>query len=912
MKHFILLLTVLFSGIVFAQTNIEHTLKGLVIDTLGKPLPYTTIVILKQKDSSMVSYAISDELGAFDIEIVQEGDYILKLSFMGYKNQTRQINVSGIKKEVYLEAIIMKDERNALNELIVEGEQIPIVFKRDTVEYNAGSFKTKKNDNVEGLLEKMPGIEVDEDGNVTAHGKIVTKVLVDGKEFFGDDPKIATKNIPADAINKVQVFDKKSELSDFTGVDDGVRERTINLTLKEDRKKGYFGDINGGVGYEDKYDGKLTLNRFSKTAQFTSLLMANNINKQGFSYKDYFNFMGGISNVMKSGKMNFDPTATGVPINTPGSNNGIANTIAGGINYNQDFGEKTHVISSGFINNSDANVIRNSITTNYIGDDSFISNSNDNQDQYVQNYRLNVKLQHEFNSDNRLDIKATGIYSKNNESGYSNEVSTFVNDANNLSSNIYSELGNGFNGTADLNYRKRLAKEGRSITVDGSFYMLDNANSTNTNQKRTIVFDTNSFTNAFIQRQNNYSQKNQYYGKATFTEPLGKKTYLITDFSSFHQTENNNKNFYDIVLGSDVKNNILSNDFDSYYYYNQLGVKLNYKYKKSLFIFGVDAQASALKGTIVSTAQKIDREFNVLLPNFNWKLQAGMGKRTELSYATTFSEPSISQLQPVVDNSNPQNIYTGNPNLIPEYNHNLNFNYFKYDAFNYTSFGFNTALYAVDNKITNAQYIDSVTSLRSTTPLNTNNNLGGNISGSFGFRIKKLKTKIRTSVNLGVNKGINFVNDIKNESYTYDYGFKVSVGNINKSIVDINTGVKMNFNQNEFTLSISTNTKYVNTTLFAEVNVELKNDWNFGAEANQNIYTGNSFGGNSNFLLIDAYVSKTVTKNKRGDLKLAVSDLLNQRNGINNYGQQNYFTESTVNVLRRYVMLSFNYKIIKI
>lgn len=442
--------------------------------------------------------------------------------------------------------------------------------------------------------------------------------------------------------------------------------------------------------------------------------------------------------------------------------------------------------------------------------------------------------------------------------------------------------------------------------------MLDNTNNTNTDQKRTLIFDTNSITNGFIQRQENYTQKNQYLGKLTFTEPLGKQTYLITDFSSFHQTENNNKDFFDIVSGSDVMNSTLSNNFDSYYYYNQLGVKINYKYKNSLFVFGVDGQSSALKGTVLSTAQKIDRKFNVLLPNFNWKLQEGMGKRTELSYTTTFSEPTVSQLQPVIDNSNPQNLYTGNPNLVPEYNHNLNFNYFKYDAFNYTSFGFNTALYAVDNKITNAQYIDSITNLRSTSPINTNNNLGGNISANYGFRIKKLKTKINTRVNFGVNRGFNFVNDIQNESYTYDYGYRLSAGNINKKVFDIDAGIKMNFNQNQFSLASNTNTKYVNTGLFAEINVELKNDLNFGVDATQNIYTGNSFGGNPNFLIINAYISKTVTKNQRGVLKLEVSDLLNQRNGINNYGQQNYFTESTVNVLRRYVMLSFNYKIIKI
>ncbi|MDB4089617.1 carboxypeptidase-like regulatory domain-containing protein, partial [Flavobacteriales bacterium] len=367
MKTIILSIVICFSFLgVYSQDLNSYTIQGSVVDSVNTPLPYTTVVILSDKDSSLINYAVSNGLGDFEIKNVKPNDYILQLSFMGYRTFSKKIVVNGTNEIIDLDILKLSNNDKFLKEVSIEGDYIPIVFRNDTVEYNASSFKTQKGANVEKLLTKMPGIEVDSDGEITAHGEKVNKIYVDGKEFFGDDPKIATKNIPADAIDKVQVFDRKSELSEFTGVDDGERSRTINITLKKDRKKGLFGEASVGGGHESKYKGKLNLNRFSKTAQFTALVMANNVNEQGFSYSDYFNFMGGISNVMKTGKNNFDPSSTGVPINIPGANNGIASTLAGGVNYNQDIGKATHIISSFFVNNSNSDINRVTNSVNYL------------------------------------------------------------------------------------------------------------------------------------------------------------------------------------------------------------------------------------------------------------------------------------------------------------------------------------------------------------------------------------------------------------------------------------------------------------------------------------------------------------------------------------------------------------------
>ncbi|MEN9002847.1 MAG: outer membrane beta-barrel protein, partial [Flavobacteriales bacterium] len=778
---------------------------------------------------------------------------------------------------------------------------------------NAGSFKTQKGANVEKLLEKLPGIEVDSDGEITAQGEKVNKIYVDGKEFFGDDPKIATKNIPADAIDKVQVFDKKSELSEFTGVDDGERSRTINITLKKDRKKGIFGEATAGGGPDNRYKGKLNLNRFSETAQFTALLMANNVNEQGFSYRDYFNFMGGISNVMKTGKSNFDPSSTGVPINIPGANNGIASTLAGGINYNQDIGKATHIISSFFVNNSNSDINRETNSVNYLANSSFASNNTNDQSQDLQNYRLNAKLQHEFNLQNRLDINLIGIYtaSKTRELSTGNQL--FSDNANNISDGNSYAQGNGINTTLSLDYKKKFDKPGRSLNFLGDFYYLNNETTTELITERTIILkDGTSFNNILNQDQAQLVNKMEYFGKVAFTEQLSPKSFMIADYSYYNQAQENNKDFFDIRSGNSIFNQQLSNFFRSNYNYHQLGFKYNYKVGKGMLVAGLDAQVSSLKGTRDENTESINQDFQVLLPNFTWRKRNGMKSNVSLNYTTTFNEPTISQLQPVLDNSNPLSIYVGNPNLKPEYSHNLNFNWFTYDAFSDRQTGINVSAYAVNNDINNARFFDSISKLQTTSPQNTQDNLGVNTNLRYGFKLSKLKTRIRTAINFGINQGYNLIDDEVNKSLTYNYGGSISLRNTNDKIVRLLLEVSSNANLNQIGISDQQSSMYVNTKIVGEIDVELKKDWEFGITGTQNFFSGRSISAAQNFFILDAFVAKTIFKNKRGYLRLSINDALNQRTGISNYGQANYLTESRVNVLKRYGLVTFSYKIIKI
>ncbi|MCB0841938.1 MAG: carboxypeptidase-like regulatory domain-containing protein, partial [Bacteroidetes bacterium] len=301
MKNFLqtfFIIFIILSGTKFASAqNGGLMIEGFVVDTAAQPLMGTTAVILNAKDSILVSFSLSEKTGRFFFKRIAPGDYILQLTYIGYQQINKPITVKEDNQNLGI--FVMEPADLSLGEVTIEGERTPILIKGDTIEYNADAFKTQPNSAVEDLLKKLPGVEIERDGTIKAQGETVKKVLVDGKEFFGDDPKIASKNLPANVVDKVQVFDKKSEIAEFTGIDDGERDKTINLELKDGKKKGIFGTVTGGYGppypqsgIENRYLGKANVHKFSKKYQVSALGMLNNTNEQAFSINDYINFMG--------------------------------------------------------------------------------------------------------------------------------------------------------------------------------------------------------------------------------------------------------------------------------------------------------------------------------------------------------------------------------------------------------------------------------------------------------------------------------------------------------------------------------------------------------------------------------------------------------------------------------------------
>src|SRR6266487_805242 len=326
------------TSFLFAQ---KSAVKGRVYDSvINKGLAYATVSLVKEKDSTLVSFSRADSSGSFKLNAVEKGRYLVSTSYVGYVPVWKSIEVTGTNNVEDIGNVFMQDVASA-GEVAVNAKRPPVTINNDTLEFNTENFKTLPNAVVEDMLKKMPGVTVDNDGTVKVNGQTVKRVLVNGKEFFTGDVKMATKNLPADAVNKVQVFDKPSDQSAFTGIDDGNKEKTINLKLKKDKADALFGRITAGAGTDKRYDAQANINKFKGNEQISFLGMSNNTNRQGFSLSDVLNFTGELSRGMRNGggiviRTDAD-NDNGLPITGLGQNQqGVATTTAGGLNYNNE------------------------------------------------------------------------------------------------------------------------------------------------------------------------------------------------------------------------------------------------------------------------------------------------------------------------------------------------------------------------------------------------------------------------------------------------------------------------------------------------------------------------------------------------------------------------------------------------
>jgi hypothetical protein len=395
----IYLLLILVSNLAVAQ---KISIKGQAADTTGNVLAGATVMLLNPKDSSLVNFGVTNLQGTFELKNIASTEYLLKITFVGYKTYSAMIVPPLSGTEVELGTLKMQVAQTKLDEVVV-AERIPVVVKQDTIEFNARAFKTNKNANVEELLKKLPGVEVDNDGNVTAQGERVQRVTVDGKDFFGGrDPKLATKNLPADAVEKVQVHDRKSDQTLFSGIDDGQREKAINLELKEEKRHGAFGNVTAGYGTDNRYQAKASINRFDNGRQLSFLGMGNNINEQGFSMDEYMNFTGGSTQMMGGGgavRLQFSTdNQNGVPMNFGNRANGIMRNYAGGLNFNTEFNKKTELNGSYFYNFLDHDKLQTTFRENFLQNGSFLYNESTQQNNNNTNQRVNLTLDHKIDS----------------------------------------------------------------------------------------------------------------------------------------------------------------------------------------------------------------------------------------------------------------------------------------------------------------------------------------------------------------------------------------------------------------------------------------------------------------------------------------------------------------------------------
>ncbi|WP_337043504.1 outer membrane beta-barrel family protein [Emticicia sp. 17c] len=905
-KLFILLLFTL-PG--FAQ---KLTIKGTVTDSAAAPLQYATVLLLSPKDSSLINFGRTTDKGTFELKNLNPANYLFKITYVGHKPFYRLI-VPDIATMVDLGSIKLEPISKELDEVTIKGEKAPVSIKGDTIEFNAGSFKVKPNGVVEDLLKKLPGVEVEKDGTVKAQGETVKRITVDGKEFFGRDPKMATKNLPADAIDKVQLYDKRSDQSDFTGIDDGQRQKNINLTLKEDRKKGFFGNITAGMGLDERYAGKLNINRFNKAKQLSLIGMGNNVNQQGFSIDDYMNFTGDLMRMMsgRGGQLRFDLNSNndgGLPLSFGNKPNGFLKTWAGGINFNDPVTKKTEINGSYMFNNLNQIIGKNVSRQNFLPNgDSYTSLQNSSQNTLNDNHRLNFTLDQKIDSMNSMKLSSYINYNRTNASTTSNSQS--LNSSNVLENEgirNYAGSSDALSVNSNLLLRHKFHKKGRTLSANLGF-QLNNSDSDGDLSALNKYYTDGTLTRTENIKQNSIrkSDRMNYGLNASYTESLGKRKYLEMNYALQKNDYISDATVNDIKDGVSVYNSLLSNKFESSFLYNRIGANIRFVEKKYNFSTGISFQHANLKGKMLLLDEDISRTFQNALPNMHFNYDFQQSQHLRVDYETNFQEPNINQLAPITDNRDPLNIYVGNPNLKPEYSHRLGLSYISFNQLSFTSFFSNLNMIYTTNKINNAQEI-SPSFVQTSQPINVKDDYMINGSISYGFRIKPIKLRVDISENMMANRGINFVNKQENRTKGLQANTRLRLS-YQQDKFDMSAEARIGYNQTHYSVNRQMNQEYFNNNFSTDLNWTITKNLVFSTDFDYNIYSGLTGGYNQKIPLWAVSISTFFLKNRRGELKLAVNDLLNRNTGIVRTAQLNFLQDERITTLGRYYMLSFTY-----
>ena len=731
-----------------------------------------------------------------------------------------------------------------------------------------------------------------------------------GKEFFGSDPTIATKNLPADAVEKVQVFDKKSEMAEFTGVDDGQEEKTINLSLKEDKKNGHFGNLKAGYGSDNRFQGKGNINRFGGGMQLSAIGMANNINEQGFTPNEYINFMGGLRSLMSGGmfRLSLDGSS-GLPITT-GLSDGFVDTYAGGLNFNYDFGKKTKLRSSYFYNQIENETNRSISRENFLEDTNFFSSELSDQKAVNKNHRLNARLEHKIDTSQELSLRTSLGWNKATLN--SQNQSQLFNTANALETTgnqAFATARENFDFDANALYKRRFRKPGRSLIFDVNLSTALTEGNGDVSAINTFLIDqvNNTFSENLDQEQIEQNDGLDYGGKVAYSEPIGKGKYLEISYSRQNFNNEVDKQFYDLIGSERMINSTLSNKYNRDYLYDRPGLMFKKVGKKTNTTIGVNAQWSTLKGTSSADNLPIKKDYQTILPFLRWEHDFTGTRSLTFNYRTRFREPSLEQLQPQVDNSDPLNIYIGNPDLRPEYRHTANLEFMSFDQFsNINMFGRIEGTY-IANSITNSRTIDD--DFRQTfTPVNIANAYQMEGYLNFGAPLRFIKSTFNVSANLRYNRGILLVNGQENNTDQWNNNYQFSIENRKKEILDIVLGADLYQNSIKYNQLESLDQSWLNQVYFMDATLNIKDRWTIESNVDYTIYSNESFGGTQEVVLWRAGIGAYLLK-KKAQLKLSVFDLLNQNVGINRSNNLNYTQEERVQSLGRFFMLTFSYSI---
>lgn len=905
MNRILFCILLCFSGFSYSQ---NFKVSGTLIDEETRdPLEAATVFMESVADSTLITYTISDRKGTF----VLEGSTSVKnvrvnISFVGYQSFQKEINLS--QPVQHLGNIPLAVSVASLDEVLIKS-RAPVVIKKDTLEFNVASFKTKKDATIEDLLKELPGVEVDAEGKIKVNGKEVSNILVNGKPFFGNDPTIATRNLTKEIIEKVQVVDTKTKSEAFTGEEGNKDSKTINLTIKEENNKGIFGRVAAGAGTDERFEYAGLFNYFNNDRRLSVLAGGNNINSPGFSFGEIQKMFGNATSMStySSGGFVIDGRSFGV-------GEGIINSRVAGANYADVIRKKTDVTADYFYSGSNSYSDSRTSRENILPDRRYFTDSKSNSDSETDSHTVNLGFEVKVDSTFLINIKPTISYNqiqslRNSRTQSMDEDRTLTNEA------IYDNSDNSINRyfKNEMSFTKKYGKSGGFLRARFS----NEWNQTDSDKylfSETRIFGENPSEEIRDQHSDLEKNNSQYYSRLTFRLPLlPEKLFLNLEYSYRYNQTLNAESVFDLNPSSQLYtdfNSLLSTDYDFRDVRNSPIVSFFYKSEKASISAGAGYVTRKLEGTdALRPTVAVNKTYDAVEIFTNGNVNFSSTARLYLSYRLNNEAPEIQQLLPNTDVSNPLNIVTGNPQLKPENKHNvfLNFNNYNFQK----GGGFYAYLnsYFSENAIVPKTEVDE-DNIRYTTYANVNGKYSVSGSTSFG-RKYKVDSLVSISPRVGAwsnyNRDVNFNNGIQYRSNNFSITPNVNVKLSWQNVLDISTSYSMRIAQNSFEQNIFDDRSYLrhilefNTALFVPKPFEWRNDISFF----YNPDVGEGFQKDAWFW--NSTLAYSLMKEK-ATITLKVYDLLNQNSNAQRFSTENYIQDRQSTVLRQYFMLSFSYK----
>lgn len=892
----------------FSQNKSFNIIGQIVADNDSIPLESATVYLERPQDSSLVTYTITDKDGMFKIsDNTYDSKLNLTVSYIGYQNYLRQIDID--KENINLNTIRLELANN-LDEITIKS-RAPITIKKDTLEFNVKSFKTKKDANVEDLLKQLPGVEVDEQGQITVNGKPVNKILVNGKPFFGDDPTITTRNLTKEIIDKVQITDTKTKSEAFSGEEGDKENKTINLTIKEENNKGVFGRLSAGAGTDERYEFAGLVNIFDNDQRFSVLAGGNNTNSPGFSFGEIEKMFSGGSRggtwVSSNGSFNINGRSFG-------GGEGITTSTNVGANYADVLNEEVDLNGDYFYSSSRSDNETIIERENILPDTRYFTNSNSSSSNDTDSHAMNLQFEIETDTTFQINIQPSFQITKSITDFRNSEVTLDENMVSTNSSDLNSYVRrSGKNFRNDLSMVKRYGTGGGFIRWNFDTEFNDN-HSDDFLESQTIFIDENQ---NIIRDQ--YSDDNEefrsLYTELSYRLPLISKTFFLDLRYGFrNEVRENIRSTYDFNENTNDYTDFnlpLSTDFD--YTNRRTTPKVELTYRKD------DWSISGEVGYVFRTLDNkdalrpeldLEQKFEALELNSRFYYKFSPKASINLGYNLNNQPPQIFQLRPFQDVSNPLNIITGNPNLKPSNNHSLWLSFNNFDFQKRTGFFgyFNGSI--INDQIVSKSEVDPETLIRQTTFTNVDGTYRANGSTSYSKTVKLdsvQSLRFRVGMWANLNRNINFNNGIQYSSLNTSLTPNARLTYTWDKVAEIEPNYRVSYASNKFDIDRFQDQEFISHTLgirtatFVPKNLEWRNDINFNY--NPNIAAG--FQKSAWFW--NTTLAYSIIPDK-AILTLKVYDLLDQNTNARRTANENYIQDIQSTVLQQYFMLSFSWK----